>query len=163
MKMNVKVTADFTGKFNQILSRFRKDEVLVGIPEEKTTRSDDSPINNATILAINEFGSPSNNIPARPVMKLGIKAALPQITNQFKLAAQKALTDGTAALDVFYNRAGIIASNSIKKTINAQIGFDGPAASTLKRREAMGFKGTKALIVTGQLRNSITYVLRNDL
>lgn len=162
-KPAVTVTADFTKNFKNILSKFKKDAVLVGIPEDKTNRTDDSPINNATLMAINEFGSPINNIPPRPVMAIGIRLARAEITAQFKLAAQKALTDGPSALNTYYNRAGIIASNSIKKTINAQIDIEAPSVATLRARKSKGFKGTKALIVTGQLRSSITYVLGSDL
>lgn len=160
----VKVTSDFTQNFKEIISKFKYDKVLVGIPEVKTERNDadgEEKINNATIMAINEFGSPANNIPPRPVMSIGIRNAQDQIADQFKLAAQNVLSKGVSALDTYYNRAGIIASNSIKKAINDQIGFPGPAESTLRAREARGFKGTKSLIVTGQLRNSITYVVQS--
>jgi hypothetical protein len=154
------VTSDFTADFNSIVKSFRKDEVLVGIPENTSDRKDKEAVNNATILAINEFGSPPNNIPARPVMKIGIKKAQDEIAETFKQAAIKALSDGKNAVTVYYNRIGIIASNSIKKVINSQEGIAAPSEATLAAREARGFKGTKALIVTGQMRNAITYVLK---
>jgi hypothetical protein len=162
MKASLKVTADFTDKMRDIVKSFRRDEVLVGIPESKADRRDDAPINNATIMAINEFGSPANNIPARPVMAIGIRNAQEAIAEEFKKAAIGALSRGQSALTTYYNRAGIIASNSIKKAINDQIGIDPPSESTLRARKSKGFKGTKALIVTGQLRNSITYVVKGD-
>jgi hypothetical protein len=155
------VTQDFTYQFNEMIKKFKKDNVLVGIPETTTTRSDDSSINNATILAINEFGSPANNIPSRPVMKIGIKNAQDEIAEQFKLAAQKVWEQGYSALDTYLNRAGIIASSSIKKVINSQDGILPPAESTLKARRAAGFSGSKSLVITGQLRNSITWVVRS--
>lgn len=155
------ITSDFTKEFNKIIKGFKQDAVLVGIPEEKSPRLD-SPIGNAALLAINNFGSPALNIPARPVMSIGIKNAQDDIANEFKKAAQMALSKGLAALDQYYNRAGIIASNSVKKAINAQEGFAPPAESTIKARQARKpepFRGTKALIVTGQMRNAITYVI----
>lgn len=166
-KPTLTVTADFTDQLNDMVGKLKGDMVLVGIPAEKASRSDDNTINNATILAINEFGSPYNNIPARPVMKNGIKNATDAIANQFKLAAQ-ALLDNASAVRTYYERAGIIASNSIKKAINDQA-FEGggpnnekPADSTIKARKAKGFSGIKSLIVSGQLRNSITYIVRGD-
>ncbi len=155
----VKVTADFVGDFMNVLAKLKSDAVLVGIPQEKTARKADGPINNATLLAINEFGSPANNIPARPVMSIGIKNAQDKIADQFGKAASFALTNGANAVDVFYERAGIIASNSIKKAINDQDGIAPPAQATLNARARRGFKGTKALVVTGQMRNAITYVV----
>jgi hypothetical protein len=161
-KPTLKVTSDFTDNFNAIVKKFKNDAVLVGIPAEAKERKDDEPINNATILAINEFGSAAANIPPRPVMSIGIRNAQDEIAKALKDAVIYALTKGKDALSIYYNRAGIIASNSIKKAINAQVGFDGPAESTLATRKARGFKGTKALIVTGQMRNSITYVVKGE-
>lgn len=161
MKPSIKVTSDFTDQVNKILSKFKRDAVLVGVPETDTKRKEDEPINNATILAMNQFGVDELNIPPRPIMSIGIKNAQEEISEQFKLAAKNALFDGPSALTTYYNRAGIIASNSIKKVINSQEGIEAPAESTLEARREKGFKGEKALLVTGQLRNSITYVV-ND-
>jgi LmbE family N-acetylglucosaminyl deacetylase len=165
MKIGVTVTEDFTEKVNKILASFKRDVVLVGIPQDHTQRTDanHTTINNATILAINEFGSPLNNIPPRPVMKLGIKNCQKEVADAFKEAVQKSFAEGINALPTYYNRAGIIASNSIKKVINSQEGIKPPKESTLKARKYInkgGFKGTKALLVTGQLRNAITYVVK---
>ena len=167
MKPSLTVTSDFTKDFNEAVKRFRHDEVLVGIPaektdrkDEKTDRKDDSAINNATILAINEFGSPRNKIPARPVMAIGIRNAQKEIAEEFRKAATNILSKGVSALDTYYNRAGIIASTSIKKAINSQEGIDPPEKSTIAARRAAGFKGTKALVVTGQMRSAITYVVK---
>jgi hypothetical protein len=160
MKPKLTVTADFTENFNAIIKRFRHDDVLVGIPEQDSERKDDDPIGNAALLAINEFGSAVNNIPPRPVMAIGIRKAKDEIAEQFRQAAVNALKQGFAALDTYFERAGIIASNSVKKVINSQEGIKGPSEATLAARKAQGFKGTKALVVTGQMRNAITYVVR---
>lgn len=167
MKATLKVTSDFTKQFNEIIDKFRYDKVLVGIPSENSDRSqqeqDEGPITNAALLAINEFGSPLNNIPPRPVMAIGIRNAQDEIAEQFKLAAKNALSQGLKALSIYYNRAGLIASNSIKKAINSQEGIEAPSEGTLRARRSKGFKGTKALIVTGQLRNAITYVVQEGV
>jgi hypothetical protein len=165
MKPTLKVTADFTKTFNETVAKFKNDAVLIGIPEDETERGNDpdntenQPINNATILAINHFGSEDGKIPPRPALFIGLKNAQDQLAEEMKKAAQAALKQGFGAVDQYYNRAGIIGSNAVKKAINAQDGIDPPAEATLKAREARGFKGTKALIVTGQMRNSITYVI----
>lgn len=162
MSKDFLVTKDFTGNFNDIIKKFKNDAILVGIPESKNERREDDEINNATLLAINNFGSPANHIPPRPVMQIGLRNARDEISEQFKKGAIEALSKGISALSIYYNRAGIIASNSIKKAINDQMGFPGPAASTLAGRKAKGFKGTKSLIVTGQMRNAITYVVKGE-
>ncbi|MDD1617199.1 MAG: hypothetical protein LUQ28_12105, partial [Methylococcaceae bacterium] len=57
-------------------------------------------------------------------------------------------------------KAGIVAQNSVKATITKGEGFEPLAESTIKARQRKGFKGTKPLIRTGQLRNSITYIVK---
>ncbi len=139
-KPSLKVTSDFQEDFNRVIKEFKNDEVLVGIPEDTSERNEEDPgaITNAALLAINEYGSPANNIPPRPVL------------------AADALFQG-------YERVGIIAANSVKKAINSQEGIEEPAVSTILARRARGFKGTKALVVTGQMRNAITSVTRTKL
>lgn len=161
----LKVTSDFTENFNKIIKSFKGDNVLVGIPASDSERdvSEDTQITNAALLAINEFGSPANNIPARPVMAIGIRNAKDQIAEEYKKAMQNALSKGLSALSIFYNRAGLIASNSVKKAINSQEDLAPPSESTLRARASAGFKGTKSLIVTGQMRNAITYVVKGEL
>jgi hypothetical protein len=163
----MKVTVDRTEEFKTAISSLRTDAVLIGIPVANGPRGQDDQheveggavMNNAAILAINEFGSEEAHIPPRPVMKLGIGAAKDAIAAEFKKAAQNVLSKGMSALEQYYERAGIIASNSVKKQINSQEGIEAPAESTLAARKAVGFKGVKALIVSGQLRNAITYVV----
>lgn len=158
-KPTLTVTEDFTDQFQEVIRKFRNDIVLVGIPEEDNSRND-SGIGNAALLAINNFGSPANNIPPRPVMDIGIRNAKDEIAEQFKRAATTALSRGASAVSAAYTRAGVIASTSIKKAINDQEGFPGPSKATLAARESAGFKGTKSLIVSGQMRNSITFVVK---
>lgn len=162
MKPTLEVTSDFTENFNKIVKQFKRDAILVGIPEQEGERKDGDPINNAALLAMTNFGSARNNIPAWPVMAIGIQNAQEEIADQFKWAARMALSQGLSALPVYYNRLGIIASNSIKKAINSQVGAPELADATLAAREHDGFKGTKRGIVTGQMRNAITYVVKGE-
>lgn len=164
MNPTLVVTSDFTKEFNEIISRFKSDAILVGIPASDDPRDGDEPINNATILAINNFGSPRNNIPPRPVMDIGIRNAQDEIADQFKLAAREALNQGPIALERRYTKIGFIASNSVKRVINDQEGIEEPSEATLKARKYLtktGFKGEKALLVTAQMRNAITFVVQS--
>ncbi len=159
-KPTLKVTADFTKDFNGVIASLKKSAVMVGIPSEENDRSsEDGPIGNAAILAINHYGSPANNIPARPVLTIGIERSRDAVAQQLKKAAEDALTKGSAGVTVSLERAGSIAANSVKKTINDQFGIEPPAPATIRARESRGFAGKKALIVTGQMRNAITYVV----
>lgn len=165
------VEKDFTKQFNDAVKKFQKDSVLVGIPEDTDGRESEGveEIGNAALLAILNFGSPLNNIPAWNVMGIGIRNAQDAITEEFKKCAKSVLSaaasgrgGGFDAMATYYERAGIIASVAVKTTINSQ--EDAPALreSTLMARRSMGFKGESRGIVTGQMRNAITYVVRGQ-
>lgn len=163
------VTVDKTSDFEKIIRKFKNDAVLVGIPASDSERKPDADgktpaIGNAALLAIANFGSPMNNIPPWPIMGLGIRKAQEQIAEQFKLGLRNALSQGFSAMTIYYNRAGIIASNSIKKVLNSQEGVPSkrPSDATLAARKDAGFSGKKYWIVTGQMRNAITYVVKGD-
>ncbi|MNT50592.1 hypothetical protein D3C72_1875180 [compost metagenome] len=56
--------------------------------------------------------------------------------------------------------AGMTASNSVKAKINSNIRPE-LAESTLEARRQRGVTRENTLVDTGQLRNSVTYVIRN--
>lgn len=90
-------------------------DVLVGVPQDTTGRSDGDGINNATLAYIHDSGSPGSNIPARPFMDPGIRHAQPQIVAALRRAATLTLEgkDGTPGL----MQAGDVAAVGIRKAI----------------------------------------------
>ena len=149
--MGVTTTIDKTADFLNAVHKMIALDVMVGIPNDKDSR--DGPIGNAGLGYIHEFGSALQNIPARPFLYPGVINAAEQISKHMI----KAMDIGP---EVAFNRAGLSAVTSVKKMIRSQEGFEPLAPSTLAAREREGFKGTKALIHTGQLLNSVTYVIR---
>jgi hypothetical protein len=160
--------------------------VMVGVPGDKAGRREGGPINNAELAYIHDKGAPEANIPARPFMEPGIASVREQLIKEMQNAGNAALKGGTSVV-TYLNRVGIIATRAIKAKISE--GIPPPLApSTIagrirrikgkKRRQkitdarAVGTPwsrqlGTEGiftpLIVTGALRNSITYVLRDVL
>ena len=134
-------------------------------------------INNATLGYIHEHGSPANNIPARPFLVPGVQNAQTKIESRLKKAANAALDGNFGNVDNELNGAGMVARDSVKSKINSG-DFSPLEDSTLKARARKGRKGAeeelasrlagnkpsndsvKPLIDTGQLRNSINYVIR---
>jgi len=135
------------------------ESVYVGVPSSEAVRDDDDEVNNAALAAIHDRGAPANNIPARPFMEPGIENAQPKILEQMKKGAEAALDGNDDKRMQCLHRAGLIAQNSVRSYINSGIA---PVLSelTLAARRRRGRTGTKALIDTGQLRNSIIYVIR---
>lgn len=164
MPTNLKMTYDRVGKIQAALESLGKQRVLVGIPAENGGRTpepgSDEKINNAALGFIHENGSPAANIPARPFLMPGIRLAQEPIADLLESDIRSNLTtkgprrNPTQTL----HAVGILAQNAVKKRLT-----DGPHAPlhpyTIQKRKERGRKGTKPLIDTGQLRNSITYVV----
>jgi hypothetical protein len=93
-------------------------EVLVGIPDSSTDRDQEEaqPITNATLGYIHENGAPEANIPARPFLIPGVEKAEEPALERLKKAAQVTMRGDSKSADKYLNDAGIIASNSVKKT-----------------------------------------------
>lgn len=161
---NWKVTKDNVKNLLGIMDAMAGKMVYVGVPGEATDRGE--PINNATIGYIQENGSPAANIPARPHLVPGVQDALPAVTKILQVAAEKALAPAKGnkppvSYDQRLERAGFEGVKRVKRRITSQEGFEALADSTLAARERAGFKGTKALIRSGQYLNSINHVVRS--
>lgn len=156
--MSVKLIKDNMAEFLAGVNAMDKKRVYVGVPGNESERSED--ITNVSLAYIHDRGSPKVNIPARPFLQPGIDSARAQIEARMKKAAASP-NWSPALLDQTLEQVGTIAQSSVKKQIRSQEGFTPLAKSTLKAREKKGFKGTKALIHTGKLLNSISYVVRD--
>lgn len=157
--MGARITKDGLARVLRSIQQLAAQEVLVGIPSETTERQDGEPINNATIGYIQETGSPANNLPARPFLVPGVESVQKEATNQLKRGGDAALSGRAMDADKAMHAAGIIAQNGVKAKINSGVP-PALAASTLAARRRRGRTGEKPLIDKGELRNSVTYVIR---
>jgi hypothetical protein len=183
---SVTVVKDNVGKVFKAIEDLVGKQVLIGIPDSGQNNRDEGPLNNATIGYLMETGIPSRNVPARPFLVPGVHKSRAQSLYQLKAAAAAALSGDKAKMMQGLNRAGIAASNEVKHTINSNIPPPLSPATIrnrhrgreTKRREseqvyadlvhkgvdpgaAQNEVGIVALVNTGQLRNSITYVVRD--
>lgn len=162
MKSAAKLILNALPGLKSRVEELTKSQVLVGVPREDTTRKSNEkkgPMNNATLAYIHDKGSPAANIPARPFMVPGIKAVQPRVAQVLKTGAQAVLQGAPSGMPNALHKAGLIAQASIRGKINE--GIPPPLApSTLAARRRRGRKGEKPLVDTGQLRNSINYVIR---
>lgn len=143
----------------QSINGLVQKEVLVGIPDSAPERKDDEPIGNAAIGYIQETGSPVNNIPPRPFLVPGVAEATAKVTPQLQKGVEAALDGDVDGAERRMAAAGLLAQNSVRARINSGISPE-LKDSTLAARRRRGRTGTVPLIDTGQLRNSITYVIR---
>lgn len=184
MASGLRTVTDSMASVMKSINALVNKDVMVGIPAGPAR--DDEPITNAQLGYVHEFGSPVNNIPARPFLIPGIEDAQPAIAAQLRAAAVAALSGAPGQVDVRLNRAGLLAVNSVKAKISSNIE---PALNpeTIKNRrrgrgtksmrknekayfdliaggatpeDAQSAAGIVSLVNTGELRNSITYVIR---
>lgn len=161
MKNAISKLIDNLPQLKAALTGLTKQELLVGVPGDKTDRKETGQVNNATLAYIFEHGSPAMNIPARPAIQMGIESAKDKIVPILGKTAKAVLKskDGASLVANGFNKAGLIAQASIRNQIVA--GVPPPlAASTLAARRRRGRTGTTPLLDTAQYRNSINYVIR---
>lgn len=172
--LQVRQTLDKTAAMREAIRALDASRVLAGIPEDKDARRDtDTPIGNAAIGYIQENGSPANNIPARPFVRPGIKAVLPEVRELLRAGAREALRGNVGGVTTAFNKIGLLAVNAIRAKF-VDNDWAPLADATLAARGRIGGKMPKKkrgearetprrpnpLIVTGQLRKAITYVIR---
>ena len=130
-------------------------EALVGIPEENSARKSGG-LSNAQLMYIHENGSPANNIPARPVLQMGIadEEASGRIQDYLGEGSRRALKGDIAGAQQAWEKAGMVGVNSVLgKFTDGSLAPNAPATIARKGSDT-------PLIDTGALRQSITYVVR---
>ncbi|MGI4851701.1 MAG: hypothetical protein ACRYGR_07145 [Janthinobacterium lividum] len=177
--MTVTITKDMAANVLRRVRDLTNKRVLIGIPQSADARDDGSPVGNAVRGYINEFGDPERNIPARPFLIPGVAAVQDKSIARLKKAGEAALLGGDPQPEMM--KAGLGAQGSVKSIIEAGIA---PALSerTLRGRIASRKTGhvgseqelknraaglapstdlSKPLIDTGELLNSILYVIED--
>lgn len=169
--MVVKVTTSLLKQFNQTMQSLIKKNVYVGIPADAKKRDDvqakdgmhPSKVTNAQLGYIHENGSAANNIPPRPFLKPGVAQAAPDIV---RILGNAAITTDTSAqdVDVALNTVGTKVRDTVKRRIQQSTDIEGLSETTKKIRATRKVNRRtgvmKPLIDTGQMLNSITYVVK---
>ena len=123
--------------------------VLVGL-NEGLGKHNNSDLTVAEIGAIQQFGTPT--IPARPWLDTGVEKAVPEINRIIEKAYESGEFDQDRALELI----GISAVNNVQENIT-DIRTPPNAPSTIDKKGS-----SNPLIDTGQMRQSVTYVITKD-
>jgi len=174
---------------NGILESLRslsKIDVLVGVPEENSSR-EGGKVTNAELAFIHSNGSPLNKIPPRPFIEPAIEDSENQemISVELRKAAESALDGNTDAMGRFLVKAGMQGQNAVRdwftnpknnwapnspytvltklRKTNSSIAKDAVryVDEGGKLEDITGLEGmANPLIDTNQLRKAVTYVIR---
>jgi hypothetical protein len=145
------------------LKNLTRQDVLVGVPEATAPRKRGA-ANNALIAYVQDQGSPRMGIPAREFMRPGILNAKEEITKRFEDAGKAALEGRKEDIAKNFVAAGLIAQKSIRRKIQTgPFAPLKPATIKARKRRHKGRSNTSVtpLIDTGQLLQSINFVIRN--
>lgn len=139
------------------LEALAKRDVLVGIPEANSSRPMEGP-NNAELAFLHTEGSPAQRIPARPFLQPSIMAEKEEIAKRQIKVIQAALKGDVQLSIVEIEKLGEMARQ------NAYDWFKDPRNNWPPNAPmTIRLKGSdQPLIDTGNLRKSITYVVRTD-
>lgn len=185
MKIDIKAIDKMTAIFDS-LEKLQSKDVLIGIPDDKSNR-EEGEISNAEIGYVHEFGSPAQNIPARPFLIPGVEESQPFVESEQRKAILAALNGKEKQVDSYLNRIGLHAVNRVKSILNSG-DFEPLDPKTIRNRRnsrktqsmrkaereylkrvdagensalVQSELEIKPLINSRQLLNSITYVVRN--
>ena len=156
MQSGMQMITDALPDLLRRLAAVAQRDVLVGVPAGEAR--DDGPTN-AEIGYQNEFGSPANNIPARPHLLPGVAAVQDKVAARLTQAADAAASGRVSDAERHLHAAGLLAQNSVRRTLTTTA-YRPLSERTLAERRARGRTGTKPLIDTGQYRRAITYIVR---
>lgn len=186
MKNGLATVLDETARVIGGIQMLASTRVMAGVPADRAPRDDEDgrPINNAELAYIHNNGAPEVGIPQRQFMEPGIQSVQGRIEDRLRMTAVAASEGKLEAADRGFHQAGLIAQSGIRakltegvppplapSTVAARIRrvkgkkrrakIDADLASGIPASRQNGAEGVfTPLIVTGQLRSAINYVVR---
>jgi hypothetical protein len=157
---HVHLSVDNLSKLVEALNVLESREVMVGWPADKDKpRKQGDPMKNFEIAYLLDKGSAMRNLPAQPALGPGIEEGREKIVGRLRDAGKVALDGNIQGVEKNFIAAGVDAVSAVRNKID-----NGPwkklADSTIARRRAKGFMGTKRYIFSGQLRNAVNFSVR---
>lgn len=140
----------------EAVKELKKHEVLVGVPQEKSSRKGSGKVTNAELLFIHTNGSPVRGIPARPVLQPAIENDKERVGEMLGKAIDAATSGNKEQVVPALERAGQYGANICRAWFtNPSNSWESNSEETKKRK-----KSSRPLIDTGEMRKSITYIVR---
>jgi hypothetical protein len=146
-------------KLAAALRKLQQSAVYIGIPADRSLCTIGE-ITNAQLLYLQSHGSPLQNIPARPVIEPAIESPdnRSRISAELRQASQAALQADLESMHQHLERAGQLGEKAAKSYFTSPLNHWAPdAPSTIEEKGS-----DKPLIDTGELRRSITHVVKDS-
>ena len=140
----------------EAVKELKNHEVLVGVPQEKSSRKGSGKVTNAELLFIHTNGSPVRGIPARPVLQPAIENDKERVGEMLGKAIDAATSGNKEQVVPALERAGQYGANICRAWFTNPSNSWEPNSEETKKRK----KSSRPLIDTGEMRKSITYIVR---
>lgn len=154
--MSAKIVQSNPGWLAKLLKSYKNKEVLaVGYPASETggiAYPDGTPV--TLVATVNNYGSQSMGIPARPFMQEGAVAALAGDAGKVAAELVPLLNKGKITPAQILEEMGPYAEASFKEVFTGVAWPDNSEYTVMKKGSS------QPLIDTGLLRGSLTYVVR---
>jgi hypothetical protein len=143
-----------TARLKAFVDRVRAEQpqVYVGVPRGAPEEQNGTPM--AVVAAAHEFGAPKRGIPERSYLRLTLNTNRPKYVN-FNRAVIPRIVRGQIGFEQALGMLGEMAKGDVQRFMASNSYQLKPA--TIKRKGS-----SRALIDTGNLRQSITWVLNPD-
>jgi hypothetical protein len=165
LQSKTRVTEDRVDEILRAVAELTGREVMIGVPSTSADRENDplnSPLNNAEIGYIQEYGSPVANIPARPHLVPGVQSVQAQVVTELRRAGGSAIDGNENAVQRAFTKIGLMCQNAVRGMIYN--GLAPLSAATLRRRKTRLIaprQGETPLVDLGIYRRSLTFVVRD--
>jgi hypothetical protein len=152
MKFGLNLTKNISSKVFSAMENLSNKKLRLGFDDPEVAR----------IAAINEVGSPINNLPARPILGPGIENAKPTIVKEIAKGAAKSLaTFSTAPMTAAWERAGEAAVAEARKIIDDGSILAPLAPRTLEARRRRGNSDITPRFDTGETYEKLKYYVED--
>lgn len=144
---------EITKALEKRLKEIAESQVLIGVPEDK--EAEEEGVFLADIAFINNFGSKTRNIPARPFGTTAVPRYKKEI-NKFVRQQLALATEGKQGVQRSYDRIGQVAAGYMRKNLTDG-GWEENKESTIRAKGS-----SQPLINQGTLRQGITWIVKKE-
>lgn len=156
-------STEFTEKMSikQLLTRLKGYDLLIGVPAEESPRDIGAEVTNAELVYLHTHGSPAQGLPPRPIIEPALAANMDMIKPKLQAAVEKFSNGDEVAGEQRLRALGMYCQNIVRGWFTDPRNQWPPLAESTKALKAKnGRSKDNPLIDTGELRKSITYVVR---
>ncbi|RYC28865.1 hypothetical protein D3273_27035 [Lichenibacterium minor] len=161
VKSTLKRNGSGLGPIEKAVAQLNRTRLLVGIPSgsrrDPEPGEKGTPPSNGVIGYMMEFGDAAMNLPARPFLRPGVRAALPEIRKGMLRAATGALSGKPSEIKDGFDQAGLMAVDSVQRTMLSG-GFAPLSQRTIEARARRKYADTGKLVGAKPNRDARTFL-----